>query len=81
MTEPEKTYLVALFHSVSHVIQAERLLKKAGVPHKVIPVPRELSSDCGVCIRFSPEHREALEDALTGKIEFFSLQSLQGESG
>ena len=48
MTEPRIQYLAALFQSVSHVISAEHILKEAQVPHKIIPVPRKISSDCGV---------------------------------
>ncbi|HOP47010.1 MAG TPA: DUF3343 domain-containing protein [Desulfobacteraceae bacterium] len=76
MTETSEKYLVALFQSVSHVIKAERILKEAQVPHKVIPVPRKISSDCGVCIRFLPEHLQLIENTLTEKCETFSIQSL-----
>ncbi len=57
-------YLVALFDTVSLVMKAEKILKDAGVPHKIIPIPRSISSDCGVCIRFLPEHREAIIEVL-----------------
>lgn len=76
MTETTEKYLVAIFQSVSHVISAERILKEAHVPHKVIPVPRKISSDCGVCIRFLPEHMELIENTLTGKVKTFSIQPL-----
>ena len=42
---------VILVYSTSHALRAERLLEKAGIACKLIPVPRHLSSDCGVCIR------------------------------
>lgn len=76
MTGTEIQYFVALFQSVSHVISAERILKEALVPHKVIPVPRKISSDCGVCIRFLPEHGELLREALDGKAEAYTVRSL-----
>ena len=43
---------VVLFYSTSGALQAEKLLKKEGVTTKLIPVPRQLSSDCGICLRF-----------------------------
>jgi hypothetical protein len=43
---------VVLFYSVSSALQAEKLLKKEGITTKLIPVPRQLSSDCGICLRF-----------------------------
>ncbi|MGC2062124.1 MAG: DUF3343 domain-containing protein [Thermodesulfovibrionales bacterium] len=76
MTEPHAQYLAALFQSVSHVISAERILKEAQVPHKIIPVPRKISSDCGVCIRFLPEHSELLKITLTGRAEAYTVQPL-----
>jgi hypothetical protein len=76
MTEPHVQYLAALFKSVSHVISAERILKEAHVPHKIIPVPRKISSDCGVCIRFLPEHVELLENTLNGKAEAYTVRPL-----
>jgi hypothetical protein len=62
-------YLVVIFKSVHHALRSEKILKAAGVPHKLIPMPRHISSDCGVCLRFSPEHRKQVDDALTGKVE------------
>ena len=51
---------MALFESVSHVIKAEKILKEAGIPHKIIPVPKSISADCGVCVRFSPGRKRRL---------------------
>jgi len=45
-------YGVILFHTSSSAIRAEKLLKKAGHSIKLIPTPREFSSDCGVALRF-----------------------------
>jgi hypothetical protein len=61
----DQYYCVALFDTVSHVMKAEKVLKSAGIPHKLIPVPRSISSDCGVCLRFLPEQKEAVIKALT----------------
>lgn len=44
-------HAVILVISTSHAIRAEKLLKRAGIPCKMIPVPRNISSDCGVCVR------------------------------
>ena len=43
---------VVLFYSISGALRAEKLLKKEGIIVKPIPVPRHLSSDCGICLRF-----------------------------
>ena len=41
---------VILFRSTTHVVRAEKVLLAAGLKPKLIPVPRELSSECGVCL-------------------------------
>jgi len=46
---------IVLFDSVHHVLAAERALKEGLVAHDLVPVPKELSSDCGMAI----ELREA----------------------
>jgi len=45
-------YGVVLFYTNSSVMRAEKLLMKAGYSIKLIPTPREFSSDCGVALRF-----------------------------
>ncbi len=41
---------VFLFSSIHYVMRAEKLLKGRGIQVDLIPVPREISSDCGVAI-------------------------------
>lgn len=55
---------VVLFHTSSHAIRAEKILRQAGIPCRLTPVPRHLSSDCGVCIRLRRDDREAGRAAL-----------------
>lgn len=61
-------YAVFLFPSVSHVLKAEKILKARGMPHKLIPVPRHISSDCGVCLRVTAERQELVAAALQGLV-------------
>jgi hypothetical protein len=46
---------VALVYTTSHALKLEKALIAAGIACSLIPVPRQLSSDCGVCVRF---HRD-----------------------
>ena len=39
-----------LFRTVHDVLKAENALKDRGVSFELVPVPRALSSECGVCI-------------------------------
>jgi hypothetical protein len=57
-------YGVALFGSTQRVLKAEKLLKGAGLTIKLIPVPRQISSDCGVCLRFAWLDRSEVEAIL-----------------
>ena len=56
---------VALFHTISAALRAEKMLIQAEVPTKLIPTPRQLSSDCGVALRFETARRKEVEDLLT----------------
>ncbi len=41
---------VFLFESVHRVMRAEKVLKEKGIAVDLIPVPREINSDCGVAV-------------------------------
>jgi hypothetical protein len=71
-----KEFHVALFTSVSYALRAEKILKKAGIPCRLIPVPRHISSDCGVCLRFSPDYRKQIVDTLAGKVDVSDIRPL-----
>jgi len=64
ISEPTSALGVVLFHSVQGALGAERLLLAAGIAHKLIPVPRHLSSNCGFCLRFDWADRGRVEVAL-----------------
>jgi hypothetical protein len=44
-----------LFHTIHDVLRAEKILKTRGIPHELVPIPRNLSSDCGMCIRLDDD--------------------------
>jgi hypothetical protein len=47
----QQEYAVILVYATSHAMRVEKLLVEAGIPCKMIPVPRHISSDCGACVR------------------------------
>ena len=57
-------HAVILFHTSSHAIRAEKVLQKQGMPCKLIPVPRHLSSDCGVCARILRSDQKNAQEVL-----------------
>ena len=58
---------VAIFHSIHRVLKAEKLLKHERVDFLLIPVPRQLTSDCGLALRFAPETKATLLEVLAGE--------------
>jgi hypothetical protein len=58
------THVVILVYSTSRALRAEKLLHTAGIESKLIPVPRHLSSNCGVCLRIAQGDRERAKQAL-----------------
>jgi hypothetical protein len=56
--------LVAVFHSVHRVMKAEQLLKQVRADILLIPAPRQLTSDCGLAIRFPPEEAARVVELL-----------------
>ncbi|HDP24884.1 MAG TPA: DUF3343 domain-containing protein [Deltaproteobacteria bacterium] len=69
-------YQVILFDSVNAALLAEKLLKREGIPFKVIPVPRHLSSDCGVCIRIPAHERERAKHSLAKGVHIQGIHAL-----
>jgi hypothetical protein len=53
MPDQLKTFGVVLFHTSSASLRAEKILAKGGLAVKLIPTPREFSSDCGAALRFT----------------------------
>ncbi len=73
---PEQIYFVALFPSVSHVMKAERMLLGEGLAIKIIPVPKSISSDCGVCVRFEEKLLEKIGTILNNNFENVEIRKL-----
>ena len=56
-----KERCAVVLEAIHYVIKGEKILKRAGLRIDVIPVPREISSDCGMALRFSCRDRERVE--------------------
>jgi hypothetical protein len=67
MTAPRRS--VVLFDSVSAALSAEKVLKETGFAFKLIPVPKYISSDCGVCVRIETADAGKVKAALAGKVK------------
>jgi hypothetical protein len=62
--ETKPKFGVILFQSSQGAIGAEKMLEEHKIEYKLIPVPTNLSSNCGFCIRFKWEDREKIEKML-----------------
>ena len=47
----KKLWLVITFHTTAAAIAMEKLCRAKGLPGRLIPVPRELTADCGMSWR------------------------------
>ena len=57
-------YNYMTFKSVSYAMKVEATLKNCGVNFKIIPVPRSISSSCGLCVRFYKKDMENLKEII-----------------
>ncbi len=70
-------YGVILFFTTSSAMKAEKVLIGQGLKIKLIPVPREFSSDCGIALRFNGDDREKATSLLVSAgVEIDSVHEL-----
>lgn len=68
---------VVLFHTTSSVMRAEKVLQKNGIAIKLIPTPRQFSSDCGMAIRFALLEQERVRILLEqARVETAGIHAL-----
>ena len=56
----KKLWLVITFHTTAAAIAMEKLCRAKGLPGRLIPVPRELTAECGMSWRAEVQDRAAL---------------------
>jgi hypothetical protein len=74
----QKSYEVILFKAVSYALKAEKILKEENLPYKLIPVPKQISSDCGVCLMIHIDMEVKIIAALKGKVDIEQVRPLMG---
>ena len=71
-------YSVILVWSSSHAMRVEHVLNQAGIASKLIPTPRQWTSDCGISVRVKREDAEAARKAMDGAwAEYESIKELE----
>ena len=63
----KKRWLIITFHTTAAAIAMEKLCRAKGLPGRLIPVPRELTADCGMAWRAEIDRRAALEALAAGE--------------
>ena len=53
---------VVTFRTTTGAMAMECFCKAAGVPGRLIPVPRTITAGCGMCWSAPPDAREAVEE-------------------
>ena len=51
---------IATFFSHYGAMHCKKLCDRAGLPAKLMPVPRKLSSSCGTCVRVEAQDAEQI---------------------
>ncbi len=68
---------VFLFHTTSAAFRAEKLLKDAGLAVKLVPTPRQFSSDCGIALQLDWSETERAQSLLAGvALEYAGLHRI-----
>ncbi|HEX7510694.1 MAG TPA: DUF3343 domain-containing protein [Chitinivibrionales bacterium] len=57
--------LIVIFESTHGVIKAERICTREGVNCQAIPVPRFISSDCGIALEINESDKQQVERILS----------------
>jgi hypothetical protein len=71
--------MLLLFRSTHDVIKAEKALRQQRIPRRVIPVPRSISSQCGMALEIAPEHAEEAIELLDATLPSSASQEGGGE--
>ncbi len=53
---------VVTFRTTAGAMAMERACREAGLPGRLIPVPRAITAGCGMCWAAPPSARETLEE-------------------
>jgi hypothetical protein len=70
-------YAVIMVDSTSHAMRIEHVLAMVKLETKLIPVPRHLSSNCGVCVRIRQEDIPLIRQQLAkNKVAFNGIEKI-----
>lgn len=53
-----------LMSSLRYAIKAEKFCREQGITCEVVPVPRQISSECGMCLEIAADQAEQVLNKL-----------------
>ncbi len=78
ITEGKEKYCVVTFFTTNYAIDFEKKIKAEGIDAKLIPVPRSLSSSCGLAAKVDCDLRERiLQICSDKKVEIDGFHELE----
>lgn len=59
------SYCLMTFKSITFVMQFEKIMKTNSMEVKIIPVPRSISTSCGMCGKFPINRKDSILNLCT----------------
>ncbi|WP_298061677.1 DUF3343 domain-containing protein [uncultured Rikenella sp.] len=57
--------MIVLFRNAREVIRADAAASRAGLEHRVKPVPEEYSTECGMCLYVNDTQAEPFKELMS----------------
>lgn len=71
-------YCIVTFHTTNQALTFEKVMKNNGVDVKLMPVPRQVSSSCGIAAQFPCELRnQIVKTCLEQNIEIDEIHNIE----
>ena len=78
----EQKYGLLTFHSTHHSLKAEKVLKESGLKIMMIPIPREITANCGTGIKFDLSDLETVKGIIeNSNMEIWGYYKVQQKNG
>ncbi len=73
----DEIYGVVTFNSTHHAIRGEKILKDINIKIKTIPTPRDITSSCGLSIKFEIDnYKEVKSIIMENKLEIKGIYKI-----
>jgi hypothetical protein len=70
---------VFLFHTSSAAFRADKVLNEAQIAARLIPTPRQFSSDCGISLKVDWSHVDSARVLLESRgVEYAAVHQMSG---